>query len=1113
MEATSIAERISSLLHTRHWYHALTLEERLTPSPHREPLNGIPISEQARKKLRRWKEQPPFEKGSFFADRLAMDHITEEDMLALLAEPVEALQQRVAHTSHPEWLSELAHTLASDASLAAIAQAFKEAERQPDAFILLQPFYPLLQRGVERFQAAITALSEHQRELPFDPATLLSLFLPHLARKMLPEVSRAVVLEMNIARLRGQLQGDTAQARFHDYVRRLSQREHLQAFLQEYCILARQLIGTINRWVDCSLECVRHLCRDWEHILETFTPERDPGLLTEVAGGAGDTHRKGHSVMILTFHSGWRLVYKPRSLGIDTHFQELLTWLNAHGHRPAFRTLALLDKKTYGWVEYISEAECASEHEIRRFYERQGSYLALFYALNGVDFHAENIIAAGEHPFFVDLEALFHPHMKAPGAQRPAQQALAHSVLGVTMLPQRIWSNEEFAGVDISGLSLTEGQLSSRPVPQWEGVGTDEMKLIQERVKLSGNKNSPAIRGQQVQALDFLESITAGFTSMYRLLMAHREEFVADVLPRFAHDEIRFIARPTRTYGLLLSESFHPNILRDALKRERFFDRLWIDVEHQPSLRRLIPAERADLFRGDIPLFTTSPASRDLFSSQGECLPAFFPEPAGELVRKRLGQLGEEDLQRQLWIIRAAFTSTSGERPPVSNAALLAYRPPTSMIVSRERFRAEAQAIGDRLCELAFQDESGADWIGLAWVKEREWSITPAGIDLYSGLPGIILFLSYLGATMGETRYTLYARAALKTLRGAVGQMNMLGENLNIGAFNGLGSCIYLFSHLATLWNDLSLLQEAGQLVELLPARIPGDDQFDLMDGSAGCILSLVSLYAVCPSASTLATAIQCGDHLLACAQPMSKGIGWKTARQQTPLPGLSHGAAGIALSLLKLASVSGETRFRQAAGEALLYERSHFSKEKRNGLDLRSAPQTGQEPYKGQKERTPDVGMSWSHGAPGIALARLTALGQMDDELTRSEIARALPTLLEEGIGYDHELVGPNHSLAHGDCGTLETLLMAAQVLDTPHLGTARERSIAQVLESKSQRGWMMGVPLNVETPGLMMGLAGIGYAFLRLSEPDHVPSILVLAPPVGAARFPFSTNDCYPM
>src|SRR5262249_19507178 len=149
--------------------------------------------------------------------------------------------------------------------------------------------YPLLQGGIEHLQAGIAALSEQYHHLPFDPETMLSLLLPHLAHQMIPKLSRAVVLELNIARLRGQLQGDTPQERFHYYLQHLSQQENVRVFLEEYCILARQLLVTIDLWVDCTLEFSRHLCRDWEQILATFVPERDPGALTKVEGGAGDT--------------------------------------------------------------------------------------------------------------------------------------------------------------------------------------------------------------------------------------------------------------------------------------------------------------------------------------------------------------------------------------------------------------------------------------------------------------------------------------------------------------------------------------------------------------------------------------------------------------------------------------------------------------------------------------------------------------------------------------------------------------------------------------------------------------------------------------------------------
>ena len=107
--------------------------------------------------------------------------------------------------------------------------------------------------------------------------------------------------------------------------------------------------------------------------------------------------------------------------------------------------------------------------------------------------------------------------------------------------------------------------------------------------------------------LNYTEAIAAGFTAVYQLLLEHREESLADhgPLARFAEDNVRVLVRPGQTYSLLLQDSYHPDVLRDALGRDRFFDRFWIEAEYRPYLTRVIPAERADLQKGDIPICRT----------------------------------------------------------------------------------------------------------------------------------------------------------------------------------------------------------------------------------------------------------------------------------------------------------------------------------------------------------------------------------------------------------------------------------------------------------------------------------------------------------------------------
>src|SRR5262249_42598446 len=144
-----------------------------------------------------------------------------------------------------------------------------------------------------------------------------------------------------------------------------------------------------------------------------------------------------------------------------------------------------------------------------------------------------------------------------------------------------------------------------------------------------------------------------------------------------------------------------------------------------------------------------------------------------------------------------------------------------------------------------------ASWIGL--IGGRQWSIGSLGLDLYDGLPGITLFLAYLGAITGAERYTALARAALRAVQQ---QIEKYQSDLKwIGAFGGWGGIIYLLTHLAVLWKQPELLTEAEKMVEYLPAFIAQDEQFDIIYGAAGCLASLLCVYRHRPAETALAVA------------------------------------------------------------------------------------------------------------------------------------------------------------------------------------------------------------------------------------------------------------------
>jgi lantibiotic modifying enzyme len=192
-----------------------------------------------------------------------------------------------------------------------------------------------------------------------------------------------------------------------------------------------------------------------------------------------------------------------------------------------------------------------------------------------------------------------------------------------------------------------------------------------------------------------------------------------------------------------------------------------------------------------------------------------------------------------------------------------------------------------------------------------------------------------------------------------------------------------------------------------------------------------------------------------------------------------------MALALLKLNAVVPSEAFEVTARAALTYERSLFSASENNWPDLRDA--------EGKTE--PTFMNAWCHGAPGIGLSRIGLLELLtDDSAIQPEIEIAIKTTLAEGFGM-------NHSACHGDLGNLELILVANQhpelLPNQTELSSQLEYSAALILASIKQHGWLTGIPLGVEAPGFMTGLAGIGYQLLRLADPHQLPSVLLLEAP----------------
>ena len=247
------------------------------------------------------------------------------------------------------------------------------------------------------------------------------------------------------------------------------------------------------------------------------------------------------------------------------------------------------------------------------------------------------------------------------------------------------------------------------------------------------------------------------------------------------------------------------------------------------------------------------------------------------------------------------------------------------------------------------------------------------------------------------------------------------------------------------------------------------------------------------------------GERLLAGARHTSAGWWWDApgARAPTGLCGLAHGGAGIALALAALHRRTGDGRFAEGAREALRWERRWFSRATGGWPDLRGE-------LREQAGGAVSYPALWCHGAVGIGLSRLRIHAWTGEcsplaeagaaiQATRAATSATLAALAEGTPGED-----ANWSICHGLSGSAELLLTAWETLGHPdHLAAARRIGAAALHDGGDGAGpWRCGVPQGgEETPGLMLGLAGIGMTLLRLHDPRRAPSPALFGLPSALA------------
>jgi len=377
-------------------------------------------------------------------------------------------------------------------------------------------------------------------------------------------------------------------------------------------------------------------------------------------------------------------------------------------------------------------------------------------------------------------------------------------------------------------------------------------------------------------------------------------------------------------------------------------------------------------------------------------------------------------------------------------------------------------------------------------VAFNQWQIVHRsfGPDLYGGTSGIALFLAQLNRHRPDPLLEQTARGAVHQ---ALSRIDDIAKEQRASFYSGWAGVAWALRQLGETMREPSWVKESDRLLDAQLGAGTDLYQTDIIGGVAGTLSVMLAIWRRTQRQALLDEAIRLGEILLARANRADDTMSWTTMHpdsgmQHRDLTGYSHGTAGIALALLELATATQRKDFREAAYAAFRYERRWYSPQQQNWPDFRNDPRAPQQP-----QAEPSFAMAWCHGAPGIGLSRLRAYELTGDKEILLEADAAIQGTYRpmSATGYDN-----NYSLCHGLGGNAEVFIVAAHLLKN-----AQYKSIADYIGQRAiqmiadpREPWPCGVQGGGEAPSLLLGLAGIGYFFLRLHDPAGVPSVLMV-------------------
>ena len=836
-----------------------------------------------------------------------------------------------------------------------------------------------------------------------------------------------------------------------------------------YPVLFNLLFELLQDITDYVHRVTQYFIEDHAQLSNVFSVRL--GKIESIRLGLGDAHGRQESVCEIN-SSGTKLIYKPRANREAQFYTETLSLLQQRTGSDWFNSYSpkILATQDHCWVEKIPHVLCQTRQQRVLYYQRLGAQIAVIHALNGIDFHYENIIAHGTSPVMIDLECLF----TAPLGTTPSSTPIEPTLAGALQMMRDSVSSSGFvpfaqeAMNDVSGLTQQEHFTVTTDTLVAQNGFYHLRKLTAERE--TGAMHQPFPAGSGDTATAYFPALLEGFNFAYDALCKNRDALLEHLDRNASHLTTRVLVKSTQRYIDFIALGLHPRFMQTQLDRELLLATLWSEAKGNPLKELAFSAEIEELQGLNVPRFVMKISSHQLNRAVRAPTPLLLDQSPLDACRRKIQRLSPAGKKLQAAVFSKCLPSLKVSRCPLNEAHLNQTVHPLShaeALHGAEMIAAQLESL------MIAEDDQGIRWLSFeTHPTTHKKYLALMKNDLYSGMAGLGLFYLGLYSVTANTRYLQRTDRILKSLEDSHG---FFDTDAGCGGFHGLGSYIYLLWHRKVLCPTDDYDTQIDTLITRL-CKLPTDTcDIDFISGSCGTLAILSGLHAIIPH-HRLQNAISRRVDQIAHALSLDEN-GLLHSRDGSPvLTGISHGMSGAILSLSKAYAATKDRRIIPLVERFIRSENTL----KRDGfwLDLRECSQS-------------QHFTKWCHGDGGILLARLAVLSSMEALLSsalvdevNNDIACCVSNLLSHGLNN-------GYTLCHGDFGNLMCLNMFY-----------RARADSDAVERINQ---LMGAVTHdyfqstsiqrdlFPELGLMTGISGIGYSLLKHIDPS-LPNVLSL-------------------